>query len=206
MVGQSVDSFGSRSTAHVLMGIVNWHSSGDGLRCILVVEVVEMVTSVKLGFKLRVVEEEEEMGRNVTSGSFPVSKLVGAVNIVLNGINIVIVLTSPQTTGISVLIMEGRLELGSSEMKKVFSTWRALVEVMEALSKDAAPDGVGRLIVEEIRKIKKSDAPLAGELTPYNIVPLEAPSLTNAIGFFPEHCQTRIYLQCIYSLLLLLYT
>ncbi|KAE9461505.1 hypothetical protein C3L33_06585, partial [Rhododendron williamsianum] len=119
-------------------------------------------------------------------GSGGVSKLAGAVNLVLNGMNIVIVLTSPQTTGISMLIMEGRLELRSSEMKKVFATWRALVEVMEALSKDAAPDGVGRLIVEEVRKIKKSDAPLAGELTPYNIVPLEAPSLTNAIGFFPE--------------------
>ncbi|XP_058180516.1 callose synthase 10 isoform X2 [Rhododendron vialii] len=80
----------------------------------------------------------------------------------------------------------GELELRSSEMKKVFATLRALVEVMEALSKDAAPDGVERLIVEEVRKIKESDAPLAGELTPYNIVPLEAPSLTNAIGFFPE--------------------
>ncbi|KAG5516071.1 hypothetical protein RHGRI_036952 [Rhododendron griersonianum] len=112
----------------------------------------------------------------------------GGVNLVLNGMNIVIVLTSPQTTGISMLIMEGRLELRSSEMKKVFATWRALVEVMEALSKDAAPDGVGRLFVEEVSKKdkKKSDAPLAGELTPYNIVPLEAPSLTNAIGFFPE--------------------
>ncbi|KAG5537089.1 hypothetical protein RHGRI_024510 [Rhododendron griersonianum] len=133
----------------------------------------------------------------------------GGVNIVLNGMNTVIVLTSPQTTGISVLIIEVRLstfqspsggctpntgspglktllELRSSEMKRVFATLRALVEVMEALSKDAAPDGVGRLIVEEVRKIKKSDAPLAGELIPYNIVPLEAPSLTNAIGFFPE--------------------
>ncbi|KAI8543872.1 hypothetical protein RHMOL_Rhmol08G0252700 [Rhododendron molle] len=80
----------------------------------------------------------------------------------------------------------GELELRTSEMRKVLATLRALVEVMEALSKDAAPDGVGRLIVEEVRKIKKSDAPLAGELTPYNIVPLEAPSLTNAIGFFPE--------------------
>ncbi|KAF7135954.1 hypothetical protein RHSIM_Rhsim08G0183600 [Rhododendron simsii] len=141
-------------------------------------------------------------------------------NIVLTGMNTVIVLTSPQATGISVLIMEfvfglaaafcslyrlstfqspsggctpntgspglkTLLELRSSEMKKVFATLRALVEVMEALSKDAAPD-VGRLILEEVRKIKKSDAPLAGELTPYNIVPLEAPSLTNAIGFFPE--------------------
>ncbi|KAL0415758.1 UNVERIFIED_CONTAM: Callose synthase 10 [Sesamum latifolium] len=73
-----------------------------------------------------------------------------------------------------------------SEMKKVFATLRALVEVMEALSKDAAPDGVGRLIMEELRRIKKSDATISGELIPYNIVPLEAPSLTNAIGYFPE--------------------
>lgn len=35
-------------------------------------------------------------------------------------------------------------------MKKVFATLRALVEVMEALSKDADPDGVGRLIMEEV--------------------------------------------------------
>ncbi|CAN1239529.1 Callose synthase 10 [Linum grandiflorum] len=75
----------------------------------------------------------------------------------------------------------GELELRSLEMKKVFSTLRALVEVMDSLSKDADPHGVGRLIMEELRRIKK-----AGELTPYNIVPLDAPSLANAIGVFPE--------------------
>ncbi|KAF8021555.1 hypothetical protein BT93_G1872 [Corymbia citriodora subsp. variegata] len=75
----------------------------------------------------------------------------------------------------------GELGLRYSEKKKVFSTLRALVEVMETLSKDADPDGVGELIREELRRIKKS-----GELTPYNIVPLEAPVLSNAIGMFPE--------------------
>lgn len=35
-------------------------------------------------------------------------------------------------------------------MKKTFATLRALVEVMEALSKDADPNGVGRLITEEV--------------------------------------------------------
>ncbi|KAH9720642.1 callose synthase 10 [Citrus sinensis] len=78
------------------------------------------------------------------------------------------------------------LELRSLEMRKVIATLRALVEVLEALSKDADPEGVGRLIKEELQRIKKADAALSGELTPYNIVPLEAPSLTNAIGFFPE--------------------
>ncbi|VFQ97396.1 unnamed protein product [Cuscuta campestris] len=71
-------------------------------------------------------------------------------------------------------------------MRKVFATLRALVEVMEALSKDAPPEGVVKLVMDELRRIKASDASLSGELTPYNIVPLEAPSLTNAIGFFPE--------------------
>lgn len=77
-------------------------------------------------------------------------------------------------------------ELKSLEMKKVFATLRALVEVMEALSKDAAPDGVGPLIKEELRRIKTSDATLSGELMPYNIVPLEAPSSINPIAVFPE--------------------
>ncbi|KAM1322404.1 hypothetical protein ACFX2I_015187 [Malus domestica] len=72
------------------------------------------------------------------------------------------------------------------EMKKTIATLRALVEVMEALSKVADPNGVGRLITEELRKVKSTDATLSGELTAYNIVPLEAPSLTNAIGGFPE--------------------
>ncbi|KAL6497170.1 Callose synthase 10 [Orobanche gracilis] len=106
----------------------------------------------------------------------------------------------------------GDLQHRFSEMKRVFATLRALVEVMEALSKDAAPDGVGRLILEEystfanttklfwrsipwpdfsdlifqLRRIKKSNATISGELIPYNIVPLEAPSLTNVIGYFPE--------------------
>ena len=38
-------------------------------------------------------------------------------------------------------------------MKKVLATLRALVEVMEALSEDADPDGVGRLIKEEVHVI-----------------------------------------------------
>ncbi|KAL3512615.1 hypothetical protein ACH5RR_025332 [Cinchona calisaya] len=72
-----------------------------------------------------------------------------------------------------------------SEMRKIIATLKALVEVMEVLSKDA-PERVGKLITDELKRIKKSDATLSAELTPYNIIPLEAQSLTNAIGFFPE--------------------
>lgn len=42
------------------------------------------------------------------------------------------------------------LGLRSLEMKKVFATLRALVEVLEALSKDVSPDGVGNLIMAEV--------------------------------------------------------
>ncbi|RDX87733.1 Callose synthase 10, partial [Mucuna pruriens] len=80
----------------------------------------------------------------------------------------------------------GELKLRSSEMRKIIATLRALVVVLEALSKDADPSGVGGLIMEELRKIKKSSVTLSGELTPYNIIPLEAPSLTNPIRIFPE--------------------
>ncbi|KAK9066428.1 hypothetical protein SSX86_013750 [Deinandra increscens subsp. villosa] len=81
--------------------------------------------------------------------------------------------------------MDG-MGLRSQETKKVFTTLRALVEVMDALSNDAEPDGVGRHIAEELKRLKKRDQGFSGDLTPYNIVPLEAPSLTNAIGFYPE--------------------
>ncbi|XP_068634434.1 callose synthase 10 [Aristolochia californica] len=81
----------------------------------------------------------------------------------------------------------GDSELRSHEMRKVYATLRALIEVMEALARDVVTDdGVGRLIMEELRKVKKSEATLTGELTPYNIVPLDAPSMTNLIGLFPE--------------------
>ena len=43
-----------------------------------------------------------------------------------------------------------RLELRSLQMKKIVATLRALVEVMEALSKDADPDGVGKHIKDEV--------------------------------------------------------
>ncbi|KAJ0612385.1 putative 1,3-beta-glucan synthase [Helianthus annuus] len=48
------------------------------------------------------------------------------------------------------------------------------------------PDGVGRRIAEELKRLKKTNQGLSGDLSPYNIVPLDAPSLTNAIGFYPE--------------------
>lgn len=48
------------------------------------------------------------------------------------------------------VLYTGRLGLRSSEMKKVIATLKALVEVMEALSGNADPNGVGKLINEEV--------------------------------------------------------
>ncbi|ONK58964.1 uncharacterized protein A4U43_C08F1540 [Asparagus officinalis] len=85
----------------------------------------------------------------------------------------------------------GELESRAVEMKKVYATLRVLIDVLEVLVRDSSSDGMGRLIMEEVKKIKKSDATLGGEYTPYNIVPIEAPSLTNVIGFFPEKDNIR---------------
>ncbi|CAO1948934.1 unnamed protein product [Urochloa humidicola] len=75
----------------------------------------------------------------------------------------------------------------ATEMKKVYVTLRALLYVLEIISGQSPTDRLNRQILEEIRKIKRSDAALRGELMPYNIVPLDAPSsVANIIGFFPE--------------------
>ncbi|XP_006655702.1 callose synthase 10 [Oryza brachyantha] len=80
-------------------------------------------------------------------------------------------------------------EMGSRavEMKKIYATLRALLDVLEILVGQSPSDRLGRQILDEIRRIKRSDAALRGELVPYNIVPLDAPSsVANSIGFFPE--------------------
>ncbi|PKA45943.1 Callose synthase 10 [Apostasia shenzhenica] len=84
------------------------------------------------------------------------------------------------------------------ELKRVYTILRALIDVLELLVGDSTSDGISRLILEEVKKVKKSDATLGGDLTPYNIVPLDAPSVTNAIGFFPE---VTFYLSCIFMCL-----
>ncbi|KAM0882138.1 hypothetical protein ACQ4PT_032510 [Festuca glaucescens] len=72
------------------------------------------------------------------------------------------------------------------EMKKIYATLRALLDVLEILVGQAPTDRLGRQILEEIKKIKRSDAALRGELMPYNIIPLDSASVGNVVGFFPE--------------------
>ncbi|KAJ3690938.1 hypothetical protein LUZ61_020102 [Rhynchospora tenuis] len=79
----------------------------------------------------------------------------------------------------------GEMERRAGQMKKVYVTLRALLDVLEFLVGDSK-DRQSRQILEEVKRIKRTDDALRGELLPYNIVPLDAPSLTNAVGFFPE--------------------
>ncbi|CAN6202896.1 unnamed protein product [Urochloa humidicola] len=73
------------------------------------------------------------------------------------------------------------------EMKKVYATLGALLHVLEIIAGQPPTDRLHRQVLEEIKKIKRSDAALRGELMPYNIVPLDAPSsVANIIGLFPE--------------------
>ncbi|KAF8731325.1 hypothetical protein HU200_016379 [Digitaria exilis] len=102
------------------------------------------------------------------------------------------------------------------EMKKVYVTLMALFDVLEILVEQSPTDRLHRQILEEvikielmttclflivndccaitlylcpiqIKRVKRSDAALRGELITYNIVPLDAPSsVVNIIGFFPE--------------------
>ncbi|XP_020675367.1 callose synthase 10 isoform X2 [Dendrobium catenatum] len=83
-------------------------------------------------------------------------------------------------------IFTGEMEARVLELRRAYSTLRALIDVLEFLVGDKVTDGTSRLIMEEVKRIKKSDAALGEDLTPYNIVPLDSPSVTNAIGFFFE--------------------
>ncbi|KMZ58556.1 1,3-beta-glucan synthase [Zostera marina] len=80
-----------------------------------------------------------------------------------------------------------KFELKTLEVKRVFATIRAILDVLNILVKDFPIDGhVREEITNEINLKMESDNTLRGELTPYNIVPLDAPSMSNTIGFFPE--------------------
>ncbi|KAJ1692919.1 hypothetical protein LUZ63_009617 [Rhynchospora breviuscula] len=79
----------------------------------------------------------------------------------------------------------GEMEVRANQMKNVYVILRTLLDVLEFLVGDSN-DRLRRQVLEEVKRIKKSDDVLRGEIFPCNIVPLDAPSWTNAVGFFPE--------------------
>ncbi|KAK1589242.1 hypothetical protein Q3G72_031874 [Acer saccharum] len=71
----------------------------------------------------------------------------------------------------------GELERKTVKRKKVFGTLKVLGMVLEQLTKE---------IPEELKQVIESDAAMTEDLIAYNIIPLDAPTVTNAIMAFPE--------------------
>ncbi|KAF9605251.1 hypothetical protein IFM89_015143 [Coptis chinensis] len=63
---------------------------------------------------------------------------------------------------------------------------KVLGEVLEELTKEIPPKDAERLVPVELKRVIESDATLTEDLTAYNIIPLDAPTLTNAIVSFPR--------------------
>ncbi|XVE78801.1 hypothetical protein DITRI_Ditri14bG0007100 [Diplodiscus trichospermus] len=71
----------------------------------------------------------------------------------------------------------GELERKTVKRKKVFGTLRVLGMVLGQLTEE---------IPEELKRVIDSDAAMTEDLIAYNIIPLDAPTITNAIVSFPE--------------------
>ncbi|KAL5539806.1 hypothetical protein UlMin_044300, partial [Ulmus minor] len=71
----------------------------------------------------------------------------------------------------------GELERKTVKRKRVFATLKVLGNVLEQLTPE---------IPEELKRVMESDAAMTDDLIPYNIIPLDAPIITNAIVSFPE--------------------
>ncbi|XP_016651236.1 PREDICTED: callose synthase 9 isoform X2 [Prunus mume] len=71
----------------------------------------------------------------------------------------------------------GELEKKTVKRKRVFATLRVLGIVLEQLTEE---------IPEELKRVMESDAAMTDDLIAYNIIPLDAPSITNVIVSLPE--------------------
>ncbi|OVA03159.1 Glycosyl transferase [Macleaya cordata] len=80
----------------------------------------------------------------------------------------------------------GELERKTVKRKRVFATLKVLGEVLGELTKEVSPEDAEKLISEELKRVIKSDAAMTEDIIAYNIIPLDAPTITNAIVSFPE--------------------
>ncbi|XP_050371424.1 callose synthase 9 [Argentina anserina] len=71
----------------------------------------------------------------------------------------------------------GELERKTVKRKRVFATLRILGTVLAQLTED---------IPEELKRVMESDAAMTEDLIAYNIIPLDAPSITNVIMSLTE--------------------
>lgn len=80
----------------------------------------------------------------------------------------------------------GELERKTVKRKRAFATLKVLGTVLEELTKEVSPEDAEALIPEELKRVMESDAAMSEDLISYNIIPLDAPTLTNAIISLPE--------------------
>ncbi|GJT42861.1 callose synthase 9 [Tanacetum coccineum] len=78
------------------------------------------------------------------------------------------------------------LERKTVKRKRVFATLKVLGTVLEQLSNEFSPEEAKGLIPDELKRVIESDAAMTEDLIAYNIIPLDAPAMTNAITLFPE--------------------
>ncbi|XP_051120821.1 callose synthase 9 [Andrographis paniculata] len=80
----------------------------------------------------------------------------------------------------------GELESTRVKRKRVLATLKVLGHVLEQLTKEVSAEEAERLIPEEMKRVMESDAAMTEDLIPYNIIPLDAPAVTNPLVSFPE--------------------
>lgn len=80
----------------------------------------------------------------------------------------------------------GELERKTVKRKRIFATLKVLGTVLEQLTKEVSPEEADKLIPEELKRVMESDAAMTEDLIAYNIIPLDAPTITNAIVSFHE--------------------
>ncbi|KAL9270036.1 Callose synthase 9-like protein, partial [Drosera capensis] len=78
------------------------------------------------------------------------------------------------------------LERKTKKRKKVFATLKVLGDVLEQMMKEVSPEDADRLMSEELKQVMESDAAMTEGLIAYNIIPMDAPAIANAIVSFAE--------------------
>ncbi|GAB2277917.1 hypothetical protein Dimus_012615 [Dionaea muscipula] len=78
------------------------------------------------------------------------------------------------------------LERKTKKRKKVFATLKVLGGVLEQMIKEVSPEDAERLIPEELKLVMESDAAMTEDLIAYNIIPIDTPTIANAIVSLTE--------------------
>eukprot|EP00249_Psilotum_nudum_P037124 c9519_g1_i1 orf=240-944(+) len=78
------------------------------------------------------------------------------------------------------------LEQRTTKMRKVYAILRVLKEVLDSLTRETSQEEADELISEELKRVMESDAARIEEYKAYNILPLDAPGVSDIIVRLPE--------------------